>query len=76
MKQPKGRAKELVGNMYAEMKWFSRGCAKKCAIICCDEIIKSLEFHWKEFDELEMFGSSNPILDKIKYWQAVKKELK
>ena len=75
MKQPKEVAEELIDKMYAEMKWFSRGCAKKCALICCDEIIKELQFHWEQFDKLEMHGSYNSINAQIEYWQAVKKEL-
>ena len=63
MKQPKEIAEKLIYDMYAEMKWFSRGCAKKCALICCDEIIKEIPT-----------CKGNPI-PKFKYWQAVKKEL-
>ena len=69
MKQPKEIATELVGNMYAEMKWFSRGCAKKCAIICCNEIIKT----HKHKDAIGLGGYSSEEV--VKYWQAVKKQL-
>ena len=65
---PKEKAKELIDKMYAEMKWFSRGCAKKCAIIAVNEIInflnRSPSFNkGKETDEI--WG----------YWQQVKEEL-
>lgn len=71
MKQPKEIAEKLINDMYAEMKWFSRGCAKNCAIICCDEIIKALNIpEWDGDPE-----NSPKYLGDGLYWQAVKKEL-
>ena len=63
MKQPKEVAEKL------KVKF------GKLAPDVVDEIIEALEFHWKEFDKLEMCGSANSILFEIENWQAVKKEL-
>ena len=84
MKQPKEKARKLIAKfetIYSDDITSSKVLvitlehAKHCALICCDEIIKELQIHWEQFDKLEMYGSSNPILAKIDDWQAVKKEL-
>ena len=80
MKHPKEKAEELIDSNYKQLKWgllshsheFILDNAKKCALICCDEIIKQLKQdtspHEPETIDGELIG--------INYWQAVKKELK
>ena len=67
MKQTKEIAEELIGKYIEFAKRdtdlnFMRN-AKKCALICCDEIIKEIPMYT---------GNLNP---NWKFWQAVKKEL-
>lgn len=64
MKQPKEIAEELYLKFYEEIDGSSGDViadkhAKNCAIICCDEIIKT----------------ETSIINSGGYWQAVKKEL-
>ena len=86
MKQPKEITKELVDKFEDELGHSDLNVcytgdldkettitAKRCALICCDEIIKVLpkKAYIGTITDHELM--KNP---KITYWQAVKKELK
>ena len=81
MKQPKEIAEELIDSNYKQLKWgllshsheFILDNAKKCALICCDEILNlNVCFTGKGSPAEKDFGEDSTI----EFWQAVKKELK
>jgi len=72
---PKEKAKELVDNFmhYVEMKDFfgddkELENAKKCTLICVDEIIKSISI----YDTLKQMSNWKSI---IGYWNEVKQKI-
>lgn len=82
MDNPKEKAKELKAKFLEHFYGFGispdtrEEKAIRCALIHCDGIIKALDYHFREFDKLKMFGSSNPILHEINNWEKIKAELK
>ena len=74
---PKEKVEELVNKFMAtnsvKLSDYSRiefPTAKQCALICCDEILLTLN---KDIQDINVIG--NILLDLIKYWNNVKEEL-
>jgi hypothetical protein len=71
---PKEKAKELTNKyfkgsdlLYHDLSWIQ---AKECAIIACEEILKTFDEEWTKLD----FWTSE-LEEVIKYWQQVKTEI-
>lgn len=64
---PKEKAEELHNNMYHELpaRMGRHEISKNCALIAVDEIIKAIDFHWMEVQNL----------DRLAYWDKVKEEI-
>ena len=64
---PKEKAEELHNNMYHELpaRMGRHEISKNCALIAVDEIIKAIDFHWMEVQNL----------DRLVYWDKVKEEI-
>jgi len=68
----KDKAKALVERFDENLTYLeSKSKAKQCALICVDEILKSLRLNWKYRETVFDFEQS----EIYKYWQEVKKEI-
>lgn len=74
---PKEKAEELVNKFMSinsvKLSDYSRiefPTAKQCALICCDEILLTLN---RDIQDINVVG--NVLLDLIQYWIEVKEEL-
>ena len=65
---PKEKARELFDKIY-EYAIFDEA-AKQCALIAVDEIIDTLNYDIRDLDV-----RGNILLDLIKFWREVKKEI-
>lgn len=65
MKTPKEKSKELVENYYKQLpQWVNKKDAKQCALICIDEIIDAIDWHYFETPNIQ-----------LEYWKSVKIEI-
>ena len=74
---PKEKAEELknkfINTNSLKLSDYSRiefPTAKQCALICCDEILLTLN---RDIQDINVVG--NILLDLIKYWNNVREEL-
>ena len=72
---PKEKAEELYWKYYHQTEHYllqkdESKVAKICALICCDEILLTLN---KDIQDINVVG--NILLDLIEYWNNVKEEL-
>lgn len=73
---PKEKAEEIFYKYcYGDIDSYVKFHAKKCAIICVDEIISTLQ----TFSDLESIlvinDKSESVIGQICYWKEVKKEI-
>jgi hypothetical protein len=66
---PKEKAIEIIDRFYIEVKFYER--AKQCALICVDEILKSVDTEYDIFKE----NGANFKSGFLYYWQQVKTEI-